>query len=180
MKEVYSETLNGTPELPSRKNSGVLLALLTAFAVMVMRIVLYLMGSTPEGMDLMLVHFMAIVTIVFFTGEGLMRSHHPNGFPDLMREGFRNAAIYTLLLGLFTWFFFTVIDTGLFQERVNEMVSRGMAEGQPEAIIRPRLEQFFTPFNYATITFFALLVVSAMLSFVIGLLHHKLLRPFRR
>jgi uncharacterized membrane protein YvlD (DUF360 family) len=156
------------------------LAFLTAFAVMAMRIVLHLLGTTPEGMDFMLIHFLAIVTIVFFTGERLMRSHNPTGFPDLMREGFRNAAIYALLLGLFTWLFFTTIDTGHFKIRVDDMVSRGMAEGQPEAIIRPRLEQFFTPFNYATITFFALMVVSAILSFVLGLLHHKVLRPFRR
>lgn len=156
------------------------LAFLTAFAVMAMRIVLHLMGTTPEGMDFMLIHFLAIVTVVFFTGERLMRSHHPTGFPDLMREGFRNAAIYALLLGLFTWLFYMFIETGHFRMRVEEMVMRGMDEGQPEAIIRPRLEKFFTPFNYATITFFALMVVSAILSFVIGLLHHKVLRAFRQ
>lgn len=156
------------------------LAFLTAFAVMAMRIVLHLLGTTPEGMDFMLIHFLAIVTVVFFTGERLMRGHNPVGFPDLMREGFRNAAIYALLLGLFTWLFFTFIDTDHFRARVDDMVLRGMREGQPEGIIRPRLEKFFTPFNYATITFFALMVVSAILSFILGLLHHKVLRALRR
>jgi len=156
------------------------LAFLTAFAVMAMRIVLHLLGTTPEGMDFMLIHFLAIVTVVFFTGERLMRGHQPVGFPDLMREGFRNAAVYALLLGLFTWLFFTFIDTDRFRTGVDELVLRFMRAGHDESKIRPDVEKFFTPFNYATITFFALMVVSAILSFILGLLHHKVLRAFRR
>lgn len=156
------------------------LALLTACAVMVMRIVMHLMGHTPEGMDFMFIHFMALVTVVFFTGERLMRAHREVDFPELMREGFKNAAVYSLLLGLFIWLFFTYIDMDHFKTRVDDMVFRGMREGQPEEIIRPRLEQFFTPFNYATITFFSLMVVSGILSLVIGLMHHKILRRFRQ
>lgn len=155
------------------------LALLTAFTVMALRIGLHLGGIRPEGMDFLLIHFLALVTVIFFSGERLLRHHRPNGFPDLMREGFRNAAAYALLLGLFTWFFYTLVDTDHFRSRVDEMVLRGMLEGQPEEVIRPRLERFFTPFNYATITLFSLLVVSGVLSFVIGLFQHKVLRRFR-
>jgi hypothetical protein len=60
------------------------------------------------------------------------------------------------------------------------MVDRGVAQGQPEEVIRPRMEQFFTPFNYASMTFFALLAVGGFNALVVGLLHHKVLRRFRR
>ena len=44
--------------------------------------------------------------------------------------------------------------------------------------IRPRMEKFFTPFNYASMTFFALLVVGGVQALVLGLLHHKVLRRY--
>jgi hypothetical protein len=156
------------------------LALLTAFAVMAFRIFMHLMGTAPEGTDFMLVHFLALVTIVFFTGQRLLARPQQVGFADLLREGFRNAAIYAVVLGAFVWLFYATIDVEFFRLKVNAMVERGMSEGQPEAIIRPRLEKFFTPFNYATITFFALVAGSAVLSFLLGLLHHKVLRRFRQ
>jgi len=58
-------------------------------------------------------------------------------------------------------------------------VDRGIADGQPEEIIRPRLEKFFTPFNYASMTFFALLLVGGFNALAVGLLHHKVLRKYR-
>lgn len=156
------------------------LALITAFAVMALRIGLHLAGIRPEGMDFMLVHFLALVTVIFFSGERILRRHSASGFPELLREGFRTAAAYALALGLFTWVFYLWIDVDHFRLRVDEMVLRGMMEGQPEEIIRPRLEQFFTPFNFATITLFALLVVSGILSLFIAAIQHKVLRRFRQ
>jgi uncharacterized membrane protein YuzA (DUF378 family) len=46
--------------------------------------------------------------------------------------------------------------------------------------MRPRLERFFTPFNYATISFVALFAAGALNALLIGLFHHKLLRGLRR
>lgn len=157
------------------------LALVTAFAVMALRIGLHLAGVRPEGMDFMLVHFLALVTIIFFSRVRILRRPAAGGgFPELLKEGFRTAAAYALALGIFTWVFYLWIDVDHFRLRVDEMVLRGMMEGQPEEIIRPRLEQFFTPFNYATITLFSLLVVSGFLSLFIAAIQHKLLRRFRQ
>lgn len=156
------------------------LALIAACAVMVLRIALYLGDVRPEGTDFMLVHFLALATVTFFSGDRLMRRRVPPGFPDLMRECFKSAAVYALTIGLFTWLFYSRIDTDHFQLRVDQLVMRGVDEGRSEAQIRPALEQFFTPFNYATITFFSLMVSSAMISLLAAAVHHKVLRRFRQ
>ncbi|MBL7962231.1 MAG: hypothetical protein JNM31_00170 [Flavobacteriales bacterium] len=154
------------------------LTLITAAAVIALRLGLTLAGRAPEGTDFMLVHFLALVTIVFFTGRAMLAEEVRTPFPDLLRDGFRNAALYALLMGLYLWIHYTRIEPGFFPDRIGSLVAKGVAEGQPETVIRPRIERFFTPFNYATITFFALLFAGAMNAFVIGLLHHKVLRRF--
>ena len=152
---------------------------LTFFAtlsIMALRLVLFSMGRPAEGTEFMLVHFLAIVTVIHVAVARLLRAEPHSGFPDLLREGFRQAALYAVLMLGFLWFHYTQVETGLFQERIDERVEMAVAEGQPEALVRERMERFFTPFNYATITFFALLAVGAVQTFIIGLLHHKLMR----
>jgi hypothetical protein len=155
------------------------LTLLTALSVIALRLALYFSGRPVEGTEFMLVHFLAVVTIVFFAGHRLLLGDRRTGFPDLLREGFRNAAVYALLMMLFLWMHYSWLEADLFTQKIDERVAMGVAEGQPEELIRERMEQFFTPFNYATITFFALLITGAFQAFLIGLVHHKFLRRFR-
>ncbi len=150
---------------------------IAAVAIMALRMVLFSMGRPAEGTDFMLVHFLAIVTVVYVADARLLRTEPQIGFPDLLRQGFRQAALYAVLMLGFLWFHYTLVETGLFQERIDERVAMAVAEGQPEGLVRERMERFFTPFNYATITFFALLAVGAAQAFIIGLLHHKVMRP---
>lgn len=156
------------------------LTLLSATAVMAVRLLLHGIGRPAEGTEFMLVHFLAIVTIIFFAGQRLLRTDPRNGFPDLLREGFRHAAVYAVLIGVFLWIYYTFVEADHFRVRIDQLVAQGVEEGQPEDLIRERMERFFTPFNYATITFFALMAVGAFQTLLIGLLHHKLLRRFTR
>jgi hypothetical protein len=156
-----------------------LLAVLAALAVIALRLILFAMGRPPEGTDFMLVHFLAIVTIVFFTGHRALGRDVRVPFPTLVREGFKGAALYAILFGAFIWCYYRVAEPDHFAARVDAMVEHGVAEGQPEGVIRPKLTQFFTPFNYASITFFALLAVSAFNALLVGAVHHKLLRRYR-
>jgi hypothetical protein len=48
------------------------LTLITAAAVIGLRLLLFNMGRPPEGTEFMLVHFLAIVTLVFFTGQRML------------------------------------------------------------------------------------------------------------
>lgn len=155
------------------------LTLITAGAVIGLRLLLFKMGRPPEGMDFMLVHFLALVTLVFFIGQRRLAEDRSIPFPELMREGFRNAAVYALLFGVFLLIYYNVVEPHFFSHKVDDLVALGVADGQPEEVIRPRIEKFFTPFNYASMTFFALLAVGVFNAVTVGLLHHKVLRKFR-
>jgi len=156
------------------------LSLIGVAAVIALRLGLFYMGRPPEGTEFMLVHFLAIVTIVFFVGHTLLANDARTSFPHLMRDGFKSAAVYALIYGIFILVYYRVVEPTEFAERVNAMVARGVEQGQPEAVIRPRMEQFFTPFNYASMTFFALLAVGGFNALAVGVVHHKLLRRFRQ
>ena len=88
--------------------------------------------------------------------------------------------LLSLLLGLFIWLFYTYIDTTAVQTRLDDLVLGYMRSGKSEEEVRPSLEQLVTPFNLATISFFALLVVSAILSLVLSAMQHKVFRRFMR
>jgi hypothetical protein len=156
------------------------IAILLALVVIALRLILHAIGAPPEGTDFMLVHFIAIATTVFFIDLRLLRRSQATGFPDLMREGFKGAALYALIMLGFLWFYYTAIESDAFATRVERMVAQGVLEGQPEEIIRPRLTRFFTPFNYASISFFALLATGAFNALFLGAIHHKLLRRAMR
>jgi hypothetical protein len=156
------------------------LTLITALAVILIRIGLFHAGHPAEGTDFMFVHFMALVTIVFFTGKRSLEQDPSINIILLVRDGFKNAAVYALLMGIFLYIYYNTVEDGYFAMRVNEMVAVGVGEGQPEDVIRPRLEKFFTPFNYASMTFFLLLIAGGVNAFLIGLLHHKVLRKVMR
>ena len=156
------------------------LSLIGVGAVMALRLLLFQMGRPPVGTEFMLVHFLALATIVFFVGQAMLARDARSSFPHLVREGFKSAAVYALIYGIFILVYYRVVEPEHFAARVNAMVERGIEQGQPEAVIRPRMEQFFTPFNYASMTFFALLAVSGFNALTIGLLHHKVLRRFKR
>ena len=69
------------------------LAIITAVVVITLRLILHAIDAPPAGTDFMLVHFLAIATIVFFTDLGLLRKDRAAGFPALVREGFCTARI---------------------------------------------------------------------------------------
>ena len=157
-----------------------ILAVLAALAVIALRLILHATGHAPQGAEFMLAHFLAVVTVVFFTDSRLLANSRTTTFPDFMREGFKGVAVYALLITGFLWYYYTSIEDTYFFDRVQQMVAEAKAAGQDETIIRPRIVKFFTAFNYASIAFFALLAFGGLLALLIGALHHKVLRRLRR
>lgn len=155
-------------------------AILTALVVIALRLILHAIDAPPAGTDFMLVHFLAIATIVFFTDLGLLRKERAAGYPALVREGFKGAAVYALIMLVFLWLYFTRIETGTFERRIEELVFRAVEEGAQEGEARRRFSGFFTPFNYASMSFFALLAISLFNALFLGAIHHKLLRRVMR
>ncbi|MDX9749756.1 MAG: DUF4199 family protein [Flavobacteriales bacterium] len=157
-----------------------ILPLLAAIAVIALRLVLHTIERPVEGTGFMLVHFLALVTVVFFAGARLLRQDRHTPIAMLLRTGFRSAAVYAVAMAVFLYAYFTWYDPSYFQQRIDHLVWRGVSEGQPEAIIRPRMEQFFTPFNYATITLATLLLSGGILTVIAAVFQHKVLRRLRR
>ncbi|HRH37878.1 MAG TPA: DUF4199 domain-containing protein [Flavobacteriales bacterium] len=155
-------------------------AALTALVVIAFRLVLFYSGNSPEGAEFLIVHFLAVITAVFITDQKLLRTNKDVTFPELMREGFKSAAVYAILVSIFIWVFYTWVDMHYFEQRVNAMVHQGVLAGKKEQDIRPNIMRFFTPFNYTTITFFTLLITGALNALVIAAIHHKVLRRFAR
>lgn len=157
------------------------LAALTALAVIALRLILHATGAAPEGTDFMLVHFLAIATTVFFAQLSLLRKDHAAaGFPQLVRDGFKSASLYALMMLLFLWWYYHAIEPEFFVRKVEALIFSAVEDGQDEAVVRPRITQFFTPFNYASMSFFALLAAGVANSLIIGAIHHKLLRRAMR
>jgi hypothetical protein len=156
------------------------LAILAAFAVATYRVALYYMGRPAEGTDLLFIHFMAIVTIVFFTNKRMVDRQPSVELLPLIRSGFRNAAVYSVLTGLFIWLHYNTFEAGHFQQRVEDIIAGEIGAGAPEDVVRPRVERFFTPFNYASLTFFALLLAGGINALLIAMLHYRVLRRFRQ
>lgn len=157
------------------------LAILIALAVITLRLILHAIGAPPEGTDFMLVHFLAIVTVVFFTQTRLLRKDkRAAGFPQLVREGFKSASVYALIMLGFLWWYYSQVEGDFFERKLEQMVFKAVEDGLPEEEVRPRMLRFFTPFNYASISFFALLAVGLANALVIGAIHHKLLRRAMR
>lgn len=156
------------------------LAVIVALAVIALRLILHATGAPPQGADFMLAHFLAIATIVFFAGFGLLRRDREAGFPALAREGFKGAALYALIMLGFLWAYYTWVETDAFSKRIEPMVLRAVEEGHPEGEVRGKLMRFFTPINYASGTFFLLLAIGAFNALLIAAIHHKLLRRAMR
>ena len=154
-------------------------AFLIALAAMALRAGLHLAGRPLEGTTFMLVHLLALVLVAYFATAGVLRDDRSTGFPSLMRGAFRSAAVYALLFSVFIWAFYRGLDPGYFPDRIDRMVEMAVAEGQPEEVVRERLEAFFTPFNYASMTFFALLAAGAVNALLVSVLQHRFLRRLR-
>ena len=156
------------------------LAFFTAFAVLALRAGLYYSGHAPEGTDFMLVHFLALTTVVFFAGHHVISKDPQVGFPELVTIGFRNAALYAIFIGIGIWVYYHFIDVEEFPRKIQERVDAVVAKGVSEEEAREGLERMFNPFSYASITFFSLLAIGLMNALVVALLHHKVLRRFTR
>ena len=156
-----------------------LFAFLTAFAVIMLRLVLLTLGHPPHATGFMLVHLLAISTVIFISGYRTLQADRSASVPMLLRTNFRSAAVYALCMAIFLWCYFKWAEPHHFQQRIDALVWKGVAEGQPELVIRPRMEAFFTPFNYSTITLAGLLIAGAMLTLLAAVFQHKVLRRLK-
>lgn len=151
-------------------------AFFVALAAMVLRVVLLGAGRAPDPPFFMPVHLLALVLIPFLAARSQLHREPRSGVPQLFRVGFRASALYILLIAAFLLAFYTWMDVTSFPVHINALVDQAMAAGHEEADARARFERFFTPFNYASLSFFLLLLLGAFNTLLTTLLAHKVLR----
>ncbi|HMQ75045.1 MAG TPA: hypothetical protein PKE21_00170 [Flavobacteriales bacterium] len=151
-------------------------AFLVALASMALRVVLLGVGRAPDPPFYMPVHLLALVLIPFLAARSVLHDEPRSGVPQLFRAGFRAAALYTLSIAAFLLAYYTWMDVTSFPVHINALVDQAVAAGHDEADARSRFERFFTPFNYASLSFFLLLLLGAFNTLLTTLLVHKVLR----
>ena len=150
--------------------------LLIAFAAIMLRWLLHADKAITDGHTFSPIHLLALLLVVFFAQRSAMVSDRNITFPMLVRAGFRNAAVYALLIAVFAYALYVWIDPLHFPIHINERVDMAVADGIAEADARQRFETMFSPFNYATLTLVAFMGAGIVYSLLVGVLHHKVLR----
>ncbi|HEY0978313.1 MAG TPA: hypothetical protein VGE21_12650 [Flavobacteriales bacterium] len=126
------------------------------------------------------VHLFFLVLIAYLSGYRQLRLDRTSGMGALMRDGIRDTVLYAVLIGVLSWVFYTYMDPNEFAER-NAIIIDGLVnDGFSEADARQKVSGFYTPANYAGITFLALLMTGAVNTLLFAVIHHRLLRRFMR
>ncbi|MCC6840372.1 MAG: hypothetical protein IT230_09465 [Flavobacteriales bacterium] len=160
--------------------SGIKFTLLLAFTAAALRSALFYAGVHVAPFDFIPVHLLLIVLAMFFSGHLLLRHDPSRGFGELLRAAFQSVFAYASIIALFSWFFYTAIDTTAFSSYNARLVEGFVAQGHPEDQAREKVAALYNPVSYATLTFFGSFLAGSFNAFAFALLHHKLLRNLRR
>jgi hypothetical protein len=160
--------------------SGLKLTLLLALLAMAVRTGLFHAGVTVAPFGFILAHLLFVIIAAWYSGHHLLGKDPGRGFGELLRAGFQSALAYAFLIALFTWAFYTWIDTKAFTDYNEQLVHGFIGQGQPEQEARVKVGALYNAGTYAYITFFGLFLLGSMNALLFGLLHHKLLRKLRR
>jgi len=155
-------------------------AFLVALASIVLRMALFNFGNAPEPPYFMPAHLLALVLIPFFVGRTVLLASPEAGVLVLFREGLRASALYVLLTGFFLYAFYTWMDVTSFPVHINALVDQAVQTGKDEEDARARFSEFFSPFNYASLSFFLMLLLAAFNTLLVTVVLHKVVRPLVR
>ncbi len=160
--------------------SGIKTTLLLTLTAMALRMGLFYAGVPVAPFQFIPVHLLLIVLAMFFSGHLLLKHDASRGFGELLRAAFQGVFAYASLIALFSWFFYTVVDTTAFSSYNQRLVEGFVAQGHPEDQALEKVSALYNPVSYATLTFFGSFLAGAANAFAFALLHHKLLRKLRR
>ena len=156
------------------------IAFIIALLSMGLRMALFSVDRAPEPPFFMPVHLFALVLIPFLAGRTELLASPEAGIMRLFKEGLRASALYVLLTGFFLYAFYTWMDVTSFPVHINALVDQAVQAGKDEADTRARFSEFFSPFNYASLSFFLMLVLAAFNTLLVTALLHKVVRPMVR
>lgn len=160
--------------------SGIKVTLLLAMLALVLRVGLFYAGVHVAPFALIPLHLLFIVLATFFSGHLLLNNDPSRGFGELMRAGFQSVFVYALLVSLFSWFFYRVIDTTAFHDYNARLVEGFVEQGHGRDESWERVDALYNATSYAAITFFGIFLAGSFNALAFAALHHKVFRRFRR
>lgn len=159
--------------------TGIKFTLVLTLVVATFRAALFWAGVDVKPMSPVPVHLFAIILIAYFSGHFLLNRDPSRQFGELLRAGFQDVVVYAILIAIFTWIFYTFLDTTAFSTYNERLVEGFVAEGYDEIEAREKVGKLYNATSYAAITFFGCFLAGTASSFAFAILHHKVLRRFR-
>lgn len=146
----------------------------------VAKLLLFLMHLEQEQMAMftIFVNLFVILVGTFFSVRTHRASNPNSDMKADVKSGMKSATMFALCLSVFTWIYYTYIDTHYFPLLIEDRVEMAMeaAADNPEIDVenvRKTGEVWFSPRTHSTITLFGLTITGALYSFFIALLMRK-------
>lgn len=121
-------------------------------------------------------YFLFILFALFF---GLRKHFEKKGYQGIgntVKEGMRIASVYSIVITLFTYIYYTYIDSGFLQSRLTERILEaqelGYSEEQIEQV-RASGEFFFSVSMHTSFTLFGFMIVGLIYSVIWAIIFWK-------
>lgn len=150
--------------------------ILFAAVAIVLRVGLHFAGVDLGTRSVIMLHLLLILLGIYFESNAQFSLGRP-GFLDFFKAGMRAGVLYALVIGVFTWFFYSQLIPEVFTERNQALVEALEGRDAEEQI--EMIETLFTPAKYGQGTFFGYFMISFCYSIIVALFHHKVLVRFR-
>ena len=131
----------------------------------------YNIGGVDQGKYTIFLHLFLLMAAAYIA---VTSTNKESDWVDQIKAGMKAVSVYAILYCAFLYFHYKYIDTIYFEERISAIVEGIPEDGKNKGI--KKLNSFFTPFNYATITLVSFMASGAVYSFLVTALDRKVLR----
>lgn len=149
-------------------------------AVMGLRLGLHAAGYHVGPFEFWPIHLLAIVLLAYLGGYRELRDDRNSSLNDMIRIALRDVVVYSVILAVFAWVFYTHVDSTHFADRNMMLIEGFVNDGIPREEAVKRVGETLTPGNYAGISFLALMIAGSLSALAMSVVHHRILRRFMR
>lgn len=120
-------------------------------------------------------YFILLHMLLLLIGVFVALRYQPteSSFLEDIKQGMKAVGAYSISNAVFLYFFYKLVDTQYFPNRVAEIIARTPPEKVDNVV------QFFTPFNWTTVSLLAWMLSGSLYTVLFTLLHRKVLRKFK-
>lgn len=128
-------------------------------------------------------YFILLHMLLLLIGVFVALRYQPtdSSFLEDIKQGMKAVGAYSIANAIFLFFFYKTIDIAYFPNRIASMVARtnDLPPGKTIEDIAATYEQFFTAFNWSTLSLLAWMLSGLLYTVLFTVLHRKVLRKFK-